>query len=31
MSAQVTVKDSAGNTRTSGRVIRSQTLAQRIG
>jgi hypothetical protein len=31
MSVQVTVKDSAGNTRTTGRVIRSQTLAQRIG
>ena len=31
MSVQTTVKDSAGNTRTSGRVIRSQTLAQRIG
>lgn len=31
MSVQTTVKDSAGNTRTSGRVIRSQTLAQRVG
>ena len=31
MSVQTTVKDSAGNTRTTGRVIRSQTLAQRIG
>jgi hypothetical protein len=31
MSVQTTVKDSAGNTRTVGRVIRSQTLAQRVG
>jgi hypothetical protein len=31
MSVQVTVRDSAGNERTTGRVIRSQTLAQRIG
>jgi hypothetical protein len=31
ISAQVAVRDSAGNQRTSGRVIRSQTLAQRIG
>jgi hypothetical protein len=30
ISVQTTVKDSAGNTRTTGRVIRSQTLAQRI-
>lgn len=31
MSVQTTVRDSAGNERTSGRVIRSQTLAQRVG
>jgi VCBS repeat-containing protein len=31
LSVQTTVKDSAGNTRTTGRVIRTQTLAQRIG
>lgn len=31
ISVQTTVKDSAGNTRTMGRVIRSQTLAQRLG
>jgi hypothetical protein len=31
MSVQATVRDSAGNARTTGRVIRSQTLAQRVG
>jgi len=31
MSVQTTVRDSAGNERTTGRVIRSQTLAQRVG
>ncbi len=31
MSVQTEVKDSAGNARTTGRVIRSQTLAQRVG
>lgn len=31
ISVQTTVKDSAGNTRTTGRIIRSQTLAQRVG
>lgn len=31
ISVQATIRDSAGNSRTSGRVIRSQTLAQRIG
>jgi VCBS repeat-containing protein len=30
ISVQTEVKDSAGNTRNTGRVIRSQTLAQRI-
>jgi len=31
MSVQATIRDSAGNARTTGRVIRSQTLAQRVG